>query len=139
SLRGADPEPLQIHANTVALDPAAVSVDVGAFVRGMAEATPSALAESLALYAGDFLEGLTVQEAPFEDWLLAQRRRLRELALGGLTRLLAPARAAAVKPRQRLLNLDPLQEPVPRMLMQLYGEKGHRGPALRQYQRCVAN
>jgi DNA-binding SARP family transcriptional activator/tetratricopeptide (TPR) repeat protein len=144
SLRGADPEPLQIHASTVGLDPAAVSVDVGAFVRGMAEATPSALAESLALYAGDFLEGLTVQEAPFEDWLLAQRGRLRELALGGLTRLLAHQRAAgataaAVETAQRLLSLDPLQEPVHRMLMQLYVETGQRGAALRQYQRCVAN
>src|SRR5262247_578968 len=49
SLRGADPQPLQIHANTVVLDPAAVSVDVRAFVQGMAEATPSALAESLTL------------------------------------------------------------------------------------------
>src|SRR5262245_21577466 len=144
SLRGADPQPLQIHANTVALDPAAVSVDVGAFVQGMAEATPSALAESLTLYAGDFLQGLTIEEAPFEDWLLAQRGRLRELALGGLARLLvhqraAGATAAAVETAQRLLSLDPLQEPVHRTLMQLYVETGQRGAALRQYQRCVAN
>ena len=143
SLRGADPQPLQLHANTVALDPAAVSVDVEAFEEGMAEATPSALAESLALYEGDFLEGLTVQEPPFEDWLLAQRERLRELAVGGLGRLLPHQRAAgateaAVQTAQRLLGLDPLQEPVHRALMQLYVETGQRGAALRQYQLCVA-
>src|SRR5262249_55820379 len=142
-LSGADPLPLQMHANTVALDPAAVSVDVEAFEQGMAEATPSALADSLALYKGDFLEGLSVQEPPFEDWLLAQRERLRELAVGGLARLLAHQRSAgaseaAVQTAQRLLDIDPLQEPIHRALMQLYVETGQRGAALRQYQRCVA-
>jgi len=38
----------------------------------------------------------------------------------------------------RLLELDPLQEPVHRTLMQLYVETGRRGSALRQYQFCVA-
>jgi DNA-binding SARP family transcriptional activator/tetratricopeptide (TPR) repeat protein len=143
SLRGADPQPLQMHANTVALDPAAVSVDVDEFVKRIAEATPSALAESLALYHGDFLEGLTVQEPPFDDWLLAQRERLHELAVGGFGRLLAHQHAAgateaAIQTAERLLALDPLQEPVHRALMQLYVKTGQRGAALRQYQRCVA-
>src|SRR5262245_44487053 len=143
SLRGADPQPLQLHANTVALNPAAVSVDVEAFEQGMAKATSSALADSLALYNGDFLEGLVVQEPPFEDWLLAQRERLRELAVGGLGRLLALQRSAgapeaAMQTAQRLLDIDPLQEPIHRTLMQLFVETGQRGAALRQYQRCVA-
>jgi DNA-binding SARP family transcriptional activator len=143
SLRSADPQPLQMYANTVALDPAAVSVDVDAFVKRIAEATPSALAEGLALYEGDFLEGLTVQEPPFDDWLLAQRERLHELAVGGHGRLLAHQHAAgatdaAVHTAERLLALDPLQEPIHRVLMQLYVETGQRGAALRQYQRCVA-
>src|SRR5262245_2911579 len=142
SLRGADPQPLQMHADAVALDPAAVSVDVEVFVERMAAATPAALVEGLALYEGDFLEGLTVQEPPFEDWLLAQRDRLRELALRGLGHLLAHQRAAgateaAVRTAQRLLGLDPIQEPVHRALMQLYVDTGQRGAALRQYQLCV--
>jgi DNA-binding SARP family transcriptional activator len=29
----------------------------------------------------DLLEGLAVQETPFEEWLMAERERLRELAL----------------------------------------------------------
>jgi DNA-binding SARP family transcriptional activator len=143
SLRGADPQPLRLDADTVALDPTAVTVDVGEFVQRMAEATPSALAEALALYEGDLLEGLTVQEPPFEDWLLRERERLRELALEALARLLAHQRAAgsteaAVQTALRLLALDPLQEPVHRALMQLYVETGRRGAALRQYQLCVA-
>ncbi|MBK8781438.1 MAG: hypothetical protein IPO22_06460 [Anaerolineales bacterium] len=44
------------------------------------------LTDSLHLYRGDFLEGFHVRDAPdFEDWMLAERARLRELALQTLT------------------------------------------------------
>jgi DNA-binding SARP family transcriptional activator len=142
-LRGADPQPLRVSAETVALEPNAVTVDVREFERRAAEATPSALAEAAALYQGDFLEGLSIPEAPFEDWLLGHRERLREVVLTSLAGLLAHQRAAgsndsAVQTSLRLLELDPLQESVHRTLMQLYVETGRRGSALRQYQFCVA-
>src|SRR5262245_35228715 len=62
SLRDADPQPLVVDSETVALDPNAVTVDVREFELRAAEATPSALAKAVALYSGDFLDGLTVQE-----------------------------------------------------------------------------
>src|SRR5262245_12346977 len=131
-LREADGQPLRVDSETVACDPAAVTVDVGEFERRASEATPAALAEAAALYQGDLLEGLTVQEPPFEDWLLAQRERLHEMALVALNRLLAHQCAAgpteaAVQVALRLLALDPLQEPVHRALMRLYVETGRRG------------
>src|SRR5262249_25172902 len=142
SLRDTDSQPLRVDAETVSLDPAAVAVDVGEFERQASEGTPAALVEAAAVYQGDFLEGLTVQEPPFEDWLLALRERLRELALTVLGRLLTHQRAAgsteeALQTALRLLALDPLQEPVHRALMRLYADTGRRGAALRQYQRCV--
>ena len=143
SVRGADPPPLRMEADTVSLDPQAVRVDVAGFLHGVAEANSLALADALAPYQGDFLEGLAIQEPPFEDWLLGERERLRERALEGLGRLLAQQQAAgatdaAVQTALRLLTLDPLQEPVQRVLMRLYAETGRRGAALRQYQHCVA-
>jgi DNA-binding SARP family transcriptional activator len=40
------------------------------------------LREAVDLYRGDFLEGFYARQAPaFEEWALAQRARLRELAL----------------------------------------------------------
>src|SRR5215831_8344564 len=143
SLRGADPQPLRVDSETVSLDPAAVSVDVGEFERRAAEGTPVALVEAATVYQGDFLEGLTVQEPPFEDWLLASRERLRELALTVLGRVLTHQRAAgsteeAIQSALKLLALDPLQEPVHRVLMRLYADTGRRGAALRQYERYVA-
>jgi DNA-binding SARP family transcriptional activator/tetratricopeptide (TPR) repeat protein len=143
SLHHADPQPLVVDGETAALDSSAVTVDVHELELRAAQTTLSALAEAAALYEGDFLDGLAVQEQPFEDWLLAHRERLREVAVNALSRLLAHQRAAsshdsAVQTALRLLRLDPLQEPVHRALMQLYAETGRRGSALRQYQFCVA-
>src|SRR5262245_15832301 len=143
SLRDADPQPLVVDGETVALDPEAVTVDVREFELRAAEATPSALAEAVALYSGDFLDGLTVQEETFDDWLLGHRERLREVALTSLAGLLAHQRTArstdsAVQTALRLLELDPLQECAHRVLMEIYAETGRRGSALRQYQLCVA-
>ncbi|HEY3097966.1 MAG TPA: AAA family ATPase [Methylomirabilota bacterium] len=134
---------LAVDGETVRLDPDAMSVDVRDFELRAAEATASALAEAAGLYQGDFLDGLTVAEPPFDDWVLGHRERLREVAVKSLTRLLAHHRAtgstdAAVQTALRLLELDALQEPVHRALMQLYVETGRRGSALRQYQLCVA-
>ena len=142
SLGEADGHPLHVDGETVALDPGTVTVDVGEFEQRAMEATPAALAEAAAFYQGELLEGLTIQEPPFEDWLQAQRERLREVALRALGRLLGHQRAAgsidtAVQTALRLLALDPLQESVHRALMQLYAETGRRGAALRQYQLCV--
>src|SRR5262249_31142768 len=118
-------------------DPNAVRIDVHEFQQRSAEATPAASAEASALYQGDFLAGLVVQEQPFEDWLLGNRERLHEMALKSLASLLGHQRVAgstdlAIQSALRLLELDPLQEPVHRVLMQLYVETGRGGSALRQ-------
>src|SRR5262245_15807627 len=140
-LRRAKDNPLNADGNMVSLQTDAITVDVVEFERLIAAGTPSALAEAIALYRGDLLDGLAVQEPPFEDWLLGQRERLHETAVRALARLLAYQRAtgsteAAVQSALRLLALDPLQEPAHRALMQLYVETGRRAAALRQYQLC---
>src|SRR5215510_12887451 len=140
-LRRAKDNPLNADGNMVSLEADAVTVDVVEFERLIAAGTPSALAEAIALYRGDLLDGLAVQEPPFEDWLLGQRERLHETAVRALARLLTHQRAtgsteAAIQSALRLLALDPLQEPAHRALMQLYVETGRRAAALRQYQLC---
>ncbi|MBI4563061.1 MAG: AAA family ATPase [Candidatus Rokubacteria bacterium] len=130
------------EGETVALNPAAVEVDVEAFERLVAEGTPEALEQALAHYRGDLLEGLGFVGAPFEEWLGAERQRLRELALEALAKLLGHqtkigAVDRGVQTAVRLLALDPLQEPVHRALMRLHARQGRRGFALKQYQVCV--
>src|SRR5262249_29211896 len=99
-------------------------------------------AQAVELYRGDLLDGLSLQEAPFEEWLMGERERLRELAIEAHAALLAAPRAAgtvqaALQTGLRLIALDPLQEPVHRTLMRLYAQLGRRGSALHQYQLCV--
>lgn len=138
-----EPAPLRLVGDTVALDPAVATSDVGRFEQQIARGDPGGLAEAAALYQGDLLEGLTLQEPPFEEWLIAERLRLRELAMEAHAKLLVHQRDAgsleeAVQTALRLVALDALQEPVHRALMRLYAQLGRRGAALRQYQLCVA-
>jgi DNA-binding SARP family transcriptional activator len=72
---------LVTEGETIALSVAHVAVDVAEFERRVKEGTPEALERAAALYQGDLLSGLAGKEAAFEEWLLGERERLRELAL----------------------------------------------------------
>lgn len=133
---------LQGTGDAITLVRGAVQSDTAAFERAVSEGTLASLEQAVELYRGDLLSGLGVDEPGFEDWLMTERERLRELALEALARLLdhqrtSGATARALQTALRLLALDPLQEPVHRTLMRLYGQFGRRDAALRQYQECV--
>jgi len=142
ALAPADPPCLALDSEAVALEVGAVDVDAVAFRRLAQADDMEALARAVELYRGDLLEGLAFRGALFEDWLIAERERLRELALDALAKLLAHQQRAgalesALQTALRLVALDPLQEPVHRTLMRLYDRFGRRSAALRQYQTCV--
>jgi DNA-binding SARP family transcriptional activator/lipopolysaccharide biosynthesis regulator YciM len=133
---------LRIEEEAVTLDVTELDVDVLTFQRLARKADPKALQQAADLYRGSLLEGLSVTETPFEEWLREERERLRELALETLARLLGHQAksddpAAAIGTALRLLALDPLQEAVHRTLMRIYAGQGRRDAALRQYQSCV--
>src|SRR5262245_50546521 len=143
ALPAADPPILLVEGRALALNRAAVDVDVATFEGYVAAGTPEALEQAAALYPGDLLAGFGLNEPLFEEWLVAERERLREVALEALARLLAHQSKTgtteqAIQTALRLLALDPLQEPVHRTLMRLYDRQGRRAAALRQYQGCVA-
>src|SRR5262245_49257633 len=142
ALPATKPPILLVDRDAIAVDPAAVEVDVMLFERLAAGGSAKDLVQAVALYEGDLLEGFRTAEEPFEDWLRVERARLRERALDVLTRLLAHQSAAgdiegAVQTAARLLALDPLRENAHRALMRLYARQGRRAEALRQYQLCV--
>jgi DNA-binding SARP family transcriptional activator len=128
---------------TVTLEVDALDVDAVEFERLVASGDPEARARATALYQGDLLAGLGEQSQAYEDWLLSERERLRELALDAFASLLAEhvangAVEGAIHTAMRLLALDPTQEAAHRALMRLYARQGRRASALRQYQTCVA-
>src|SRR5262245_16412593 len=95
ALQDADADALDQRADTLRLEPAHVDADVAAFELAAATGTPESLAQAASLYQGDLLAGLALDEAPFEEWLVSERERLRELALEVLARLLAHQRKSA--------------------------------------------
>ncbi|HEV8441242.1 MAG TPA: BTAD domain-containing putative transcriptional regulator [Methylomirabilota bacterium] len=134
---------LSISGDTVAIDAHAVEVDVARFERLAASHAAESLEEAVSLYRGDFLEGLVIDEEPFEEWLRQERERLRDVVMEVLARLLhhqcaQQATGAAMKTARRLVGLDPLQEAVHRALMRLHMKEGRRDLALRQYDVCAA-
>ncbi len=121
-------------------------LDVDAFVGGVEDEgfAIESLQQAVALYQGEFLEGFYVRDAPeFEDWVLVERERLRELALQAFERLVdhfagdhQAGRALAIHYTRQLLTLDPWREEAHRQLMLLQARNGQYSTALAQYQTC---
>ncbi len=123
-------------------------LDVEAFEANVGGAAGKAdverLEKAVALYRDDFLAGFYVRDAPaFEEWVLAERVRLRMLALQAYhalaihySRLGEKGRPAAIDYTTRLLALEPWREEAHRHLMLLLAASGQRSAALAQYEAC---
>lgn len=95
-----------------------------------------ALERAAGLYHGDLLPGC------YDEWIVPERDRIRQLffqTLERLLRLLEEEREydAAIKAARRLLRYDPLHEETYRLLMRLYALCGNRAAALRTYHTSV--
>lgn len=100
------------------------------------------LQELLDLYQGDFLADSAIYDAPpFEEWLISERERLRQLASQALYHLSiyytsTASYHAGIAATERLLALTPWQEEAHRQLMRLLALDGRRSAALAQYETC---
>lgn len=129
------------RGETVSIDTAVCNVDVADFERLAGSDRIGDLQACLALYRGELLEGLTVREAEYEDWLLMARARLGRLAGEAADRLAAGLADAdrvdeAVGVLERRLAWDAACEHAHRALMGLLALSGRRAEALRQYSAC---
>jgi DNA-binding SARP family transcriptional activator/tetratricopeptide (TPR) repeat protein len=129
-------EAIETAGDRLALDDG-LQVDV----RTLRAATPSSdPAGLLDLYAGPFLDGLVLSDAPdFELWLVTARERLAETFLSCMTDILSElGRAGSWRDvgefSRRALVHDPLHEGLYRALMQALSRQGQRAEALRQYE-----
>jgi len=132
-----DPPILAARRDSLCVDPETVAADAVEMERLIDEGSPEALAEAADLCRGDLLDGLAVRDPAFEDWLRAERARLRDRAAQALQDLLEGQTGEdAMATARRLLALDPLNEATHRTLMQLYAEAGDRSMAIKQYESC---
>jgi len=129
---------LRTDRQTIALDRTAVEVDVLAFERLVAAGSLDSLARAMELYRGDLLEGISIRDPAFEDWLLVERQRLGQLFERALAGLMAQAltagdRERAAEAARRLLQIDPLSEAAYRTLMQVHADEGQTSRAIKLY------
>lgn len=94
------------------------------------------------LYEGPFLDGTTIPDPAFEDWLTAIRSELHNNACDALSRAADQATKIAdtangIDLLRRLVALDPLREEAHRRLMKSLYDNGDRAGALSQYQTCA--
>jgi DNA-binding SARP family transcriptional activator len=141
-LGGAEEELLLIDGDDITLNGDALVVDVLKFEKLAADGSLDALEEAATLYDGAFLDGFSVRENAFEDWVGSERTRFFDLAADVLSRLCAEQETAgqttgAIATARKLAHLDPTREQAHRDLMRLFVIDGSRSQALKQYQICA--
>jgi hypothetical protein len=87
ALPATQPPSLLIDGEKIALNPEVVDIDAAIFEQLLTEGTPAALERAVALYRGDFLDGLSVNEA---YGCSAVPRSTAKLSAGKLARDLRP-------------------------------------------------
>jgi adenylate cyclase len=127
--------PVLADRQSITLDAACVTVDAIEFEKLLSEGTPEAADRAIELYRGELLEGIEVPDAAFEEWLLMERQRLRQVATEAMAAALLRSMSACQRDRaatvaRQLLILDPHHEGASRALMQIHLDRGERGQAL---------
>ena len=140
-LRQALPDPdrfLLTEAHAVQWRPdAPYTLDVAAFEAAAAQAaTVADLEQAALLYRGDLLPSC------YDDWILPERARLQQMAMGLLERLIGMLEErrelhAAIACARQLGQLDPLNETACRTLIRLHAADNDRAGALRVYHSFV--
>lgn len=123
----------------ITLLPGHLNADVDHLSQAAAAGMPIETLDFNNLYQGEFLEGYSLDNEAFADWLLNQRTHFRNLAEDVLQRGISAWQSEgrlvdAIRLAQRLVALDPLREVSHRKLIELYLALGDRSRALAHYQ-----
>jgi TolB-like protein/DNA-binding SARP family transcriptional activator len=132
-------QPITSDRQAVGLDATALAVDVVSFRALLTEGSAEALERAVTVYRGDLLEGLSVRDPHFEEWLETERRQLRRSAEDCLETLMemkvkAGAGEGAAVIARRLIALDPLRESASRVLMKVEADRGQATQAIKLYE-----
>jgi TolB-like protein/DNA-binding SARP family transcriptional activator len=118
-----------------------IEVDALTFAHLVAQGTPDALAQAESLYRGDLLDGMEVKSDEFNDWLAAERVRLRGLAVEGLCRLMQHRQQRglsqkALETARHILQIDELCQDAHRAIIRLHLDANQRAAARGHAQFC---
>jgi len=133
--REAGIEILKSDSQQVTLLSEAMTIDVVRF-RALLQDDPAGAAK---LYHGPLLDGFSIPDPAFEEWLTSVRAEHHALASDAFARASDAFEAAgeldpAIDHARSLIELEPLNEEAQRRLMRLLDRAGERSKALLQYQ-----
>lgn len=137
-----DSQHLFLGQKTLRLNRDVIWTDIGAFDTAL---EAGALEDAVQYYAGPFLDGFFVRDAPeFERWVDRERSRLARRCTDALVKLAEQAsatgkRSEAVAWRTRALELDPLDTSRTVALVRAHMAAGNRPEALRVARRHEAD
>ncbi|WP_347310864.1 BTAD domain-containing putative transcriptional regulator [Defluviimonas sp. SAOS-178_SWC] len=127
---------LNSQHGTVDLDLGQIAVDARELADLLASGTAEALRRAVAQPAGELLDGLSIRDAAFEDWLRDEREAWHERRRTAGRRLLTLMRernddTGTLDAAKILLDLDPLSADAVRAVMHGLAEGGDKIAALR--------
>lgn len=135
-----DPSPIEADRDQITLRLDRCKIDVLSFQSLAMEGEQKAKAAAAALYEGPLLDGLSINDAAFQDWLTRERARIDALAAGTFEWLLFssnadPAGEEYLAWSNSLAEIDELSEPAARARMLHFGARDETGKAAREYER----
>ena len=89
SLNGSGEQVIVARGDSVGVNPSLVTVDALDFMRLAGTGTKNELKLANDLYGGQLLDGISVRDQAFDDWLGTERSRLHEIAVSTADHLLA--------------------------------------------------
>jgi DNA-binding SARP family transcriptional activator len=124
--------------DNVQFDPSALEVDAIELLAITSGDSQTALEQAMALFKGDLLNGLSIDEPGFESWLIGERSRFRAHAVQLMTALCEKHQREvrfddAIQTALKLISMDPGNERACRILMNSYAAQGSTNEALRHY------
>ncbi len=127
--------------DSVTLAITGVWVDTDALDDAPHQSSAATLQAAAALFRGELLEGLALNEPGFDQWLWSERERVRSHMLRVWAALVAALEQdkrieEAITYAAKALALDPFQEGMHRLLMGLYLQQGRHDAALAQFEQC---
>ena len=128
-------EVIRVSRDHLSLRPDLVWVDVEEVLRATTS-DPS----SLALLDGELLDEFDGIDPALDQWLAAERERVRDRARAVAEAVLAEQSAPemVIPVAQQLLGIDRAHEGAWRAIMRAHAERGERGLAVQAYDRCKA-
>jgi TolB-like protein/DNA-binding SARP family transcriptional activator/cytochrome c-type biogenesis protein CcmH/NrfG len=134
---------LRSEGDSIVLDLSQIDVDVLEFNELSKQDSGEPLARAEALYKGDLLNGASLNNGDYEQWLSGEAQGLRSDAADCFARLAAHrAKAgetlAAIEVAERATKLDEYCESAHRILIEVHAKLRNRARALRLAEACEA-